>query len=51
LKQSVIDDAIDQWHTRLRDYIQATRGHFDYYSTLFAHNMQHQNIMNEDKHI
>jgi len=21
------------------------------YSTLFAHNMQHQNIMKEDKHI
>jgi len=30
LQQNVIDDAIDQWHRRLRACIQARRGHFEY---------------------
>jgi len=30
VEQSVIEDAIDQWHRRLQAYIQATRGHFEY---------------------
>ena len=29
LKQSVIDDAIAQWHSRLRVYVRAKGGHFE----------------------
>ena len=30
LQQNVIDDAIDQWHRRLRACVQARGGHFEY---------------------
>jgi len=30
VKQSVIDDAIDQWCRRVHTYIRATRGHYEY---------------------
>jgi len=28
LEQSLIDDAVDQWPTRLRAYVPANDGHF-----------------------
>ena len=28
LEQSLIDDAVDQWRTRLRAYVRASGGHF-----------------------
>ena len=30
LEQSLIDDAIDQWPTRLRAYVCVNGGHFEY---------------------
>jgi len=30
LQQNVIDDAIDQWHRRLRACVRAREGHFEY---------------------
>jgi len=30
LQQNVIDDAIDQWHRRLRTCVWAAGGHFEY---------------------
>jgi len=30
LQQNVIDDAIDQWHRRLRACVRARGGHFEY---------------------
>jgi len=29
LGQSLIDDAVDQWQTRLRGYVRASGGHFE----------------------
>jgi len=31
LQQNVIDDAIDQWRRRLRAYVRARGGHFEYF--------------------
>jgi len=30
LQQNLIDDAIDQWHRRLRARVRARGGHFEY---------------------
>jgi len=30
LKQSLIDDAVDQWPTRLRACVRASGGHFEH---------------------
>jgi len=30
LEQSLIDDAVDQWPTRLRAYVRASGGHFEH---------------------
>jgi len=30
LEQSLIDDAVDQWPTRLRAYVRANGGHFEH---------------------
>ena len=36
LQQNVIDDAIDQWCRRLRAYVRARGGHFEYLLWLTA---------------